>query len=176
MGCCDDTDSACVFSRALLARSAGCACVARRALGEREVLECTQPVARTNCSLLSALMRERARFALKLPAGELPLMHAQVLRPLPSGTFPGVDDAELYAFLDGELDDRVMLQVETHLRRCSPCLEAFDFEADLRRVIAAKCTEQVTPEVRARFCGLLHELSSGGTDGVSGVTAPSDGS
>ena len=69
-----------------------------------------------------------------------------------------------------------MLQVETHLRRCSPCLEAFDFEADLRRVIAAKCTEQVTPEVRARFCGLLHELSSGGTDGVSGVTAPSDGS
>ncbi|MCB1997143.1 MAG: hypothetical protein KDG57_14935 [Rhodoferax sp.] len=80
MGCCDDTDSACVFSRALLARSAGCACVARRALGEREVLECTQPVARTNCSLLSALMRERARFALKLPAGELPLMHAQVLR------------------------------------------------------------------------------------------------
>ena len=39
MGCCDDTDSACVFSRALLARSAGCACVARRALGEREVLD-----------------------------------------------------------------------------------------------------------------------------------------
>lgn len=27
-------------------------------------------------------------------------VHAQVLRPLPSGTFPGVDDAELYAFLD----------------------------------------------------------------------------
>ena len=109
-------------------------------------------------------------------------------RPDPSGQVdhPGHDHsvasdcdeaiAELYAFLDGELDDRVMLQVETHLRRCSPCLEAFDFEADLRRVIAAKCTEQVTPEVRARVCGLLHELSSGGTAGVSGVSAPSDGS
>ena len=93
-------------------------------------------------------------------------------RPDPSGQVdhPGHDHsvasdcddaiAELYAFLDGELDDRVMLQVETHLRR----------------VIAAKCTEQVTPEVRARFCGLLHELSSGGADGASGVTAPSDGS
>lgn len=27
-------------------------------------------------------------------------MHAQVLAPLPSGTFPGVDDAEVYAFLE----------------------------------------------------------------------------
>ncbi|GMA30162.1 helix-turn-helix domain-containing protein [Litorihabitans aurantiacus] len=27
-------------------------------------------------------------------------VHAQVLRPLPSGTFPGVDDAEVYAFLE----------------------------------------------------------------------------
>lgn len=92
MGCCDNTESACVFSRALLARSAGCTCVARRALGEREVLECTQPVARTNCSLLSALMRERARFALKLPAGELPLMHAQVLR-LQCGGLQGLQQA-----------------------------------------------------------------------------------
>ena len=91
--------------------------------------------------------------------------------------------AELYAFLDGELDDTVMIQVEAHLRRCSPCLEAFDFEADLRRVISAKCSEQVTPEVKARFCGMLHQLSSGAVIGVAdeaqsgpGVTAPSDGS
>lgn len=27
-------------------------------------------------------------------------VHAQVLRPLPSGAFPGVDDAEMYAFLE----------------------------------------------------------------------------
>ncbi len=91
--------------------------------------------------------------------------------------------AELYAFLDGELDDAVMIQVEAHLRRCSPCLEAFDFEADLRRVIAAKCTEQVTPEVKARFCGVLHQLSAGivpgDADGVgpdAGVPAPTEGS
>jgi transcriptional regulator with XRE-family HTH domain/predicted transcriptional regulator len=36
-------------------------------------------------------------------------LHAHILSPLPSGTFPGVDDQELYAFLDahaatGELD------------------------------------------------------------------------
>ena len=27
-------------------------------------------------------------------------LHAHILSPLPSGTFPGVDDTELYAFLD----------------------------------------------------------------------------
>ena len=27
-------------------------------------------------------------------------LHAHILSPLPSGTFPGVDDQELYAFLD----------------------------------------------------------------------------
>jgi anti-sigma factor (TIGR02949 family) len=83
--------------------------------------------------------------------------------------------AEIYAFLDGELDDTVMIQVEAHLRRCSPCLEAFDFEADLRRVIAAKCTEEVTPEIKARFCGLLRQLSDGGPD-AAGVSSPGSAS
>ncbi len=83
--------------------------------------------------------------------------------------------AEIYAFLDGELDDTVMIQVEAHLRRCSPCLEAFDFEADLRRVIVAKCTEEVTPEIKARFCGLLRQLSDGGPD-AAGVSSPGPGS
>ena len=27
-------------------------------------------------------------------------MHAHVLSPLPTGSFPGVEDAEVYAFLD----------------------------------------------------------------------------
>jgi anti-sigma factor (TIGR02949 family) len=95
--------------------------------------------------------------------------------------------AELYAFLDGELDDAVLIQVETHLRRCSPCLEAFDFEADLRRVIAAKCSEQVPPDIKARFCGMLRDLGNadlgsgdaageGGSDPAPGVSAPADGS
>jgi len=31
-------------------------------------------------------------------------LHAHILSPLPSGTFPGVDDQELYAFLDAHAD------------------------------------------------------------------------
>jgi hypothetical protein len=77
--CCDST-SACVFAKALLARAAVCERVRRRALAEREILECTSPVARTNCATLAALMRERARFALRLPPPGQPLIHMHALR------------------------------------------------------------------------------------------------
>ena len=92
MGCCDDTDRGCVFSRALLARTVSCECVRRRSIGEREVLECEVPVARTNCSLLDSLMRERGRFALRLPVTGAPLVHAQLLR-LHCGGLAGLQQA-----------------------------------------------------------------------------------
>ena len=47
---------------------------------ERDLLECTSPVARINCGTLAALLHERARFALRLPAPGRPLMHVQSLR------------------------------------------------------------------------------------------------
>lgn len=70
----------CVFAKALLASAAGCALARRRSVGEREAVECASPVAHMNCETLAALMRERARFALRLPGAQAPLMHAQALR------------------------------------------------------------------------------------------------
>lgn len=79
---CHDGDGGapCVFAKALLARAAVCECAQRRALAERDWLECTSPVARTNCATLAALFQERARFALRLPPPGRPLMHIQALR------------------------------------------------------------------------------------------------
>lgn len=79
LACCD-SDHACVFAKALLARSATCELSHRRAIAERDLLECTSPVARINCETLAALLHERARFALRLPAPGRPLIHAQSLR------------------------------------------------------------------------------------------------
>ena len=69
------------------------------------------------------------------------------------------DDAlsELYEFIDGELDDDGRARIESHLNNCSPCLEAFDFEADLRRVIANRCRDQVPDDLRARILGAIDE-------------------
>jgi hypothetical protein len=64
----------------LLARAAVCELARRRSFGEREIVECSSVVARTNCGTLAALMHERARFTLRLPSLGHPMMHAQALR------------------------------------------------------------------------------------------------
>lgn len=70
------------------------------------------------------------------------------------------DDAvhRLYHFLDGELDDSKRMHITQHLDECLPCLEAFDFEAELRIVIAQKCREQVPDHLRDRIAqAIQHE-------------------
>jgi len=70
------------------------------------------------------------------------------------------DDAvhRLYHFLDGELDDSKRQHIQQHLDECLPCLEAFDFEAELRTVIAQKCREQVPDRLRDRIAQAIdHE-------------------
>jgi anti-sigma factor (TIGR02949 family) len=66
--------------------------------------------------------------------------------------------AQLYSYLDGELDQDVVARVEFHLQRCSPCLEAYDFEAELRKVIVAKCQESVPGDLRRRILDVLDRL------------------
>ena len=82
VSCCGSGGSrtACVFSKALLARSAVCERAERRSVGERELIECSSPVTHMNCGTLAALLHERARFALRLPSPGHPIVHAQALR------------------------------------------------------------------------------------------------
>lgn len=63
------------------------------------------------------------------------------------------DDAlnELYTFLDGELTSEVRGQIQQHLDDCNPCIEAYDFEAELRIVISQKCRDTVPDDLRARI-------------------------
>jgi len=63
--------------------------------------------------------------------------------------------AELHRYLDRELDDHQRAEIETHLRGCSPCLEAFDFEAELKRMVAKGCQEQVPQSLRTRVLEAL---------------------
>jgi hypothetical protein len=78
--CCGDGPRACVFAKALLAQQAACELARRRSVGERSVVDCGSPVALTNCSTLAALLRERARFTLRLRPESRPLLHVQALR------------------------------------------------------------------------------------------------
>ncbi len=62
---------------------------------------------------------------------------------------------KLYEYLDGELDAPSMAEVQSHLTRCSPCLEAFDFQEQLRHVVKNKCSEQMPPEMKSRILDLI---------------------
>ena len=81
-----------MFTKALLAHAARCELAIRHSAGEIDALTCSSPVARTNCATLSALLRERARFTLRLPRPPVPLMHAKALQ-LQCGGLRGLQDA-----------------------------------------------------------------------------------
>jgi len=58
---------------------------------------------------------------------------------------------ELYGYLDGQLTEDDRSHIQHHLDDCSPCLEAFDFEAELRQVVRNRCTDTVPEALRARI-------------------------
>lgn len=77
---------------------------------------------------------------------------------------------ELYTFLDGELTDDRRTRIRSHLDDCSPCLEVFDFEAELRLVIKHKCQDQVPDSLRQRvFDSLAGADLPGGADPAPGA-------
>jgi mycothiol system anti-sigma-R factor len=65
---------------------------------------------------------------------------------------------ELYLYLDGQLTDEDRVHIQQHLDDCSPCLEAYDFEAELRLVVRSRCVDHVPESLRARIARALeHE-------------------
>jgi mycothiol system anti-sigma-R factor len=65
----------------------------------------------------------------------------------------------LYTFLDGELTLERRAAIQQHLDQCSPCLEAFDFEAELKMVVARCCRDQVPDDLRRRIADVLTNAS-----------------
>lgn len=64
---------------------------------------------------------------------------------------------ELYTFLDGELTVEKRESIRVHLDGCNPCLGAYDFEAELRMVISAKCKEPVPETLKDKILRALEE-------------------
>ena len=65
----------------------------------------------------------------------------------------------LYEYLDGELTVERRIAIKQHLDFCPPCDERFEFESELRVVIAQKCRDQVPDHVRQRVLDAIEKLS-----------------
>jgi mycothiol system anti-sigma-R factor len=52
---------------------------------------------------------------------------------------------ELDTFLDDELAERARAAIRAHLEGCPDCLQAFDFQAELKLMIAERCQRDPLP-------------------------------
>lgn len=74
---------------------------------------------------------------------------------------PDCEDAvkAMYTYLDKETSDEDRSKIESHLGDCVSCFESFEFEAELKRVIATKCREEVPDHLYDRVrASLLAEI------------------
>ena len=82
--------------------------------------------------------------------------------------------AEIYTYLDGELTEEKRTQIAAHLEGCNPCVEVYDFEAELRMVVSRRCHEEVPDTLRVRIAEKLRILSIESSDGADDGPAGSD--
>lgn len=75
---------------------------------------------------------------------------------------------ELYSFLDGELTDETREHIRHHLDDCSPCLAAFDFQAELRQVVKNRCCDQVPTSLRDRIAQAIEAEGPPSTGSAAG--------
>ena len=81
---------------------------------------------------------------------------------------------ELEQFLDQELTEHARDTIHSHLEGCPDCLQAFDFHAELRVVIAQKCRNDEMPP------GLMSKIANCfgpdfGAEDAAGETIAAEG-
>lgn len=76
--------------------------------------------------------------------------------------FVGCDEIieRLYYYLDGKLTEQRRIEITRHLDLCGLCVGAYDFEAELRRVISNRCKDHVPETLVQRVAEALHNQTS----------------
>ena len=80
----------------------------------------------------------------------------------PAAGFVGCDETieRLYFYLDGELTEQRRIEISRHLDMCGPCVGAYGFESELRRVIANRCKDHVPDSLIERVAEALRDEHS----------------
>ena len=79
----------------------------------------------------------------------------------PAG-FVGCEETieKLYTYLDGELTEQRRIEIVRHLDLCGPCVHAYGFETELRKLIANRCRDRVPESLIARVADALRAEST----------------
>lgn len=62
---------------------------------------------------------------------------------------------DLYEYLDGEMTEERCEHIRVHIEDCAPCLDAFDFEVELRQLVARTCQCDAPEALRDRVARAL---------------------
>lgn len=54
--------------------------------------------------------------------------------------------AQVWSYLDGEMDDTARSGLRTHLEECGPCLRAYGLEREVKVLVARCCGSDRAPE------------------------------
>jgi mycothiol system anti-sigma-R factor len=86
--------------------------------------------------------------------------------PEPPAGFVGCDETieKLYFYLDGELTEQRRIEIARHLDLCGPCVGAYGFEQEVRRMLANRCQDRVPDALRERVARALREESTSTAD------------
>jgi len=65
---------------------------------------------------------------------------------------------QLYAYLDGEVDNLTEAEIEHHLHHCRECFSRMDFEKKLKQKVKESASLQTPVEVRSRLNKLMSKF------------------
>jgi mycothiol system anti-sigma-R factor len=72
---------------------------------------------------------------------------------------------ELFVFLDDELTAEAHDEISAHLSDCTDCQGAFEFHAELKAVVSAKCrSDEMPPGLMAKIEQCFGESLTSGDD------------
>jgi anti-sigma factor (TIGR02949 family) len=66
--------------------------------------------------------------------------------------------AQLFSFLDGEVEARQHTRIEKHLEECRSCCSRADFELALRERVREVGDEKPSPDFRSRIRQLINRF------------------
>jgi len=78
---------------------------------------------------------------------------------------------ELDDLLHGEVTPERKAALDAHLQSCPPCFERADFQAQLRHLVAGRCTESVPEALRLKVRSVL-EIELRTSDSAARDTSP----
>jgi mycothiol system anti-sigma-R factor len=61
-------------------------------------------------------------------------------------------------FIDRELADADLVDIQRHINECAPCLSSHDLERTVKALVARSCREQAPHDLRARVLVRIREV------------------